>query len=214
METLASPRMLSCRIERLYLALLALAFLAVCNVRVEENYISPDCRLVSCAKIIYTLGHILVWFAPLVQSSEVSGWHSTECREYHPGTLDQVGKIENFDLKKVFSFGTLHQWCRTFLSSIFYTFWLPYGQNFRFGTFDQDATISLSWYFWPMVWLMVVGGLKRVEQNSLPLFYYDALLSSIFFFFTMFFKNFFCCMCAKNYNNVEHKEEKQLLISP
>ncbi len=42
-------------------------------------------------------------------------------------------------------FGTLHQWCVKFLSRIFYPFWPPYGQKFRFGTFDQDVS---SWYSW------------------------------------------------------------------
>ncbi len=45
-----------------------------------------------------------------------------------------------FDLKRVFTFGTLHQWCVKFLSRIFYPFWPPYGWKFWFGTFDQDAT--------------------------------------------------------------------------
>ncbi len=45
-------------------------------------------------------------------------------------------KFENFDLERGFSFGTLHQWCRKFLSRIFYTFWLLCGWKFRIGTFN------------------------------------------------------------------------------
>ncbi len=48
-------------------------------------------------------------------------------------------KFENFDLKRVISFGTSHQWCRKFPSRIFYTFWPPYGQKFQFGTFDPKT---------------------------------------------------------------------------
>ncbi len=59
METLTSPRMLSCGLGRSCLASLALAFLAV-NVRVKGSRDSPGCR-VSRAKIKYTLGHILVF---------------------------------------------------------------------------------------------------------------------------------------------------------
>ncbi len=64
-------------------------------------------------------------------------------------------KIQTFwHLERVFFFETLHQWCRKFLSSIFYQFWPLYDRKFRFGTFDQGATISLLWYFRPMVRLM------------------------------------------------------------
>ncbi len=41
METLASPRMLLCSLRRLCLASLALAFLAVRDVRVKVSHVSP-----------------------------------------------------------------------------------------------------------------------------------------------------------------------------
>ncbi len=67
------------------------------------------------------------------------------------GTFDQVAtrwvKFENFDVERVFCFGTLYQWCVKFLSRIFYPFWPPYGQNFLFGTFDQGVTKNHVRYF-------------------------------------------------------------------
>ncbi len=53
-------------------------------------------------------------------------------------------KFKNFDLERVLSFGTLHQWCRKFLSRIFYMFWPPYGRKFRFSTFNPK-TGKKSW---------------------------------------------------------------------
>ncbi len=55
-------------------------------------------------------------------------------------------KFENYDLRRVFCFGTLYQWYVKFLSRTFYPFWPPYGWKFQFGTFGWGAT---SWYFWP-----------------------------------------------------------------
>ncbi len=62
MEILASPWMLSCSLGCSCLASLALSFLVVCDVWVKGSRVSPSCRLVSCAKIKYTLGHILLVF--------------------------------------------------------------------------------------------------------------------------------------------------------
>ncbi len=61
-----------------------------------------------------------------------------------PALLTRWVKLENFDLERVFSFGTLHQWCQKFLSGIFYTFWPPYGRKFQFGTCDPK-TGKKSW---------------------------------------------------------------------
>ncbi len=56
-----SPWMLPCSLGRSCLASLALAFLVVRDVRVKGSSVSPGCRLVSRAKIKYSLGHILVF---------------------------------------------------------------------------------------------------------------------------------------------------------
>ncbi len=51
----------SCSLQRSYLALLAIAFLAVHDVRVKGCRASLGCRLVSQAKFKYNLRHILVF---------------------------------------------------------------------------------------------------------------------------------------------------------
>ncbi len=63
---------------------------------------------------------------------------------YFQQGCDQMVKFKNFNLERVFCFGTLHQWCVKFLPRIFYPFWLPYGRKFRFGTLDRGVT---KWYF-------------------------------------------------------------------
>ncbi len=58
---------------------------------------------------------------------------------------EQNSKI--FTLERVFSLGTLHQWCVKFLSMILDSFWLPYSQKLRISTFDHGATIFPSGNF-------------------------------------------------------------------
>ncbi len=54
---------------------------------------------------------------PLVQSSEVPGWHPALCRMPHRHVA------------------TLYQWCVKFISRISYLFWPPYSRKFRFRYF-------------------------------------------------------------------------------
>ncbi len=60
------------------------------------------------------------------------------------GSLDHCATrwvtFVNVFLERVCFFGTLHQWCVTFLSRIFYPFWPSYGQKFWFSTFGHGAT--------------------------------------------------------------------------
>ncbi len=61
METLASFGMLSCSLGCSCLASLDLAFLEVRDIQVKGSHVLPGCRLVSHAKMRYTLRHILVF---------------------------------------------------------------------------------------------------------------------------------------------------------
>ncbi len=55
---------------------------------------------------------------------------------------DQMGQVTfpKFSPRGSTSLRNLTQWSRTFPSRIFYSFWPPYRQKFRFGLLDQDAT--------------------------------------------------------------------------
>ncbi len=66
------PWMLSCNLGRSCLASLAPTFLTVWYPSQNVSCLS-DRRLVSRAKIIYSFGHTLVWFATLTQSSAMPG---------------------------------------------------------------------------------------------------------------------------------------------
>ncbi len=111
--------------------------------------------------------------------SAVVALRTAECQ---PGTSDQMDKIWKFwPGESIFLWNFAPMVPKVSLQD-FYTFWSPYGQKFWFSTFDWGPTISLSKYFWSMVRLMAV---KRPEQNSLTVFYSDALLSSTISFFAM-----------------------------
>ncbi len=147
--------------------------------------------------------HVEKFYAPLVQSSEVPG--VALCTLWMRWV-----KFENFDLERVFSFGTLHQWCRKFLSGISYTFWPLYGRKFRFGTCNWDPTISLSGNFWSMMW-----GLRGLNKIFLP--------CSILMHcchppspFSPWFLNFFLVIYVypKNYSNSQHKVQGTSYFNP
>ncbi len=75
-------------------------------------------------------------------------WRS-HCRKFRFGRFDSGAtrwvKFENFNLERVFRFGTLRQWSRKFPFRIFYPFWSPHGQKLRIGLFDRRA---IKWCFW------------------------------------------------------------------
>ncbi len=120
---------------------------------------------------VFRFGTLHQWCLKFLSKIFCPCWTSYR-RKFWFGTFDQGAtrwvKFENVDLERVFRFGTLHQWCVKFLSRIFYQFWLPYGQKFRFGTFnrvatkwyfDRGATISISQYLLSTVRLMGVNPL-------------------------------------------------------
>ncbi len=83
--------------------------------------------------------HSLLHISYTFQDGRLSTWLAISA-ERHPGTSDQNGKIWKFwPGKRIFlrNFAPM-QWGRKFLCRIFYTFWPPYGRNFRFGTFDPE----------------------------------------------------------------------------
>ncbi len=91
---------------------------------------------------------------------------------YFSSGCDQMVKLRNFDLERVFHFGTLHQWCVKFLCRNFTRFGHPTAKNsdsvlstrvrplvqfenfdvervFRFGTLCQWRVKFLSRIFYP-----------------------------------------------------------------
>ncbi len=110
-------------------------FLAINDVQAEGSFVSPGCRLVSYAKTIYTLQHTRLICAT-----------GAEFRSARLALRTRWVKLENFYLERLFSFGTLHQWCRKFLSGIFTRFGRPMAENFDFVLSDQGVTISLFRY--------------------------------------------------------------------
>ncbi len=77
-----SLRTLSCNLWCSCLALLDLAFLVVHDAQVKESRASPSCRLVSRAKIRYTLGHTLVFIFDRFFSIRIPGYFQEFGKRY------------------------------------------------------------------------------------------------------------------------------------
>ncbi len=85
------------------LASLAIAFLAVRDVRVKRSCVSPGFRLVSRAKIKYTLRHILVLIFDSFFFNPHSQIFSVVWKEASMG-INTFGEVRNFWKKKIKNF--------------------------------------------------------------------------------------------------------------